>query len=145
MIATFACSASRASKGVAALRHLEVSGIPAIAFKGLASMARLYPSPASEPLKMQTFWSTGSICKQLSKAYRIWDSSLENHALERLETFLDHSPGFSGNKVIVLYGPGDFELDLHWAVGVSGPGTGGAAGAKRDGHLIRDTCAGCQF
>ena len=106
---------------MAALRHLEVSGIPAIAFKGLASMARLYPKPGKRTIKdADLLVDRQYLQAALNSLSDLGFRPLENHALERLETFLDHSPGFSGNKAIVLYGPGDFELDLHWAVGVAG-------------------------
>jgi len=84
-------------------------------------MARLYPKPGKRTIKdADLLVDRQHLQAALNSLSDLGFRPLENHALERLETFLDHSPGFSGNKAIVLYGPGDFELDLHWAVGVAG-------------------------
>ena len=40
--------------------------------------------------------------------------------LEKVERFLDTSPGLAGNKAITLYGPQNSEIDLHWSVGFAG-------------------------
>jgi hypothetical protein len=121
LISTFARSASRASKGAAALRHLEHSGIPAVAFKGLASMARLYPTPANRTIvDADVLVEPERVPAAVACLAELGFSSAESHDLERWDRFLDRSPGFSGNKAINLYGPGGMEIDLHWSVGLAG-------------------------
>jgi Uncharacterised nucleotidyltransferase len=121
VIANYAHSATRAAKGIAAIHCLEECGVAAIAFKGLASMARLYVPPANRTIKdadllvQQSSLSAAVAC--LGKA---GFAPMEGHDLLALSRFLDDSPGFSGNKAIVLYGPEDFEIDLHWSVGLPG-------------------------
>ncbi len=120
-IATFALSASRASKGLAALGHLESGGIPAAAFKGLASMARLYPSPGKRSIKdADILIEKQHLAAALQSLSALGLTALEAHHPERLDRFLDNCPGFSGNKAIVLYAPDGFEVDLHWSVGIPG-------------------------
>lgn len=118
MIGVFSRSASRASKGIAALRHLEGAGIPAAAFKGLASAARLYPSPGKRTIKdADLLVERQNLEAALQSLSAIGFAPLESHQPEKLDRFMDNSPGFSGNKAIVLYGPDGFELDLHWSAG----------------------------
>lgn len=117
-IATFARSASRASKGAAALLHLERAGIPAAAFKGLASMARLYPIPANRTIKdADILIEPQHVPAALSCLSELGLVSREGYDLGRWDRFLDHSPGFSGNKAMVLSEAGGMEIDLHWDVG----------------------------
>jgi len=84
-------------------------------------MARLYAPPANRTIKdadllvQQSNLSAAIAC--LGKA---GFAPMEGHDLANLSRFLDDSPGFSGNKAIVLYGPEDFEIDLHWSVGLPG-------------------------
>ena len=76
----------------------------------------------NEPLKMPIFWSKDSICRPPCKAFPVLGfNPLESHDIGDVWTrFLANCPGFSGNKAIVLYGKGGFELDLHWSVGIDG-------------------------
>lgn len=118
MILTFAVSSSRAAKGVAALRQLSQAGIPAAAFKGLASAARLYRSAGKRTIKdADLLVNRRDLEAALESLAAIGFVPLEAHKIDRLESFLENSPGFSGNKAIVLYGAEGHEIDLHWSVG----------------------------
>jgi hypothetical protein len=121
-IATYARTASRAARGLAALQQLQDAHIPAIAFKGLASMARLYDPPASRTIKdADILIAPSTLHSALSALSAIGYLPEDGLDPARLENFLDHSPGFSGNKAIVLSDSTGFELDLHWSIGLREP------------------------
>lgn len=118
-IAVFARSASRAAKGAAALQQLERSGIPAAAFKGLASMARLYPTPAQRSIKdTDILVEPEHVQSAITSLARLEYAAPEGHDFERWDRFVGHSPGFSGNRAIALTEPGGAEVDLHWSLGM---------------------------
>lgn len=120
-IEAYAQSVSRAAKGSAALRRLHDSGIPAIAFKGLASMARFYPQPGRRFIgDADLLVAKQNLQSAVESLAGAGFRPLENHRIELLDRMIDHLPAFAGNKAIVLYGPGDSEVDLHWSVGVPG-------------------------
>jgi hypothetical protein len=121
VIASYARSASRASRGIAAIRQLENCGVSTVAFKGLASMARLYTPPANRTIKdADVLIEKSNLSTAIECLGSIGLVPLEGHNPETLDRFMDDSPGFSGNRAIVLYGPDDFEIDLHWGVGLAG-------------------------
>jgi hypothetical protein len=121
LIATFARSASRAKKGAAALERLEQSNIPALAFKGLASMARLYSTPANRSIKdADILVEPERVGDAVASLAVLGFAPPAGHELGSWQRFLDNSPGFSGNKAIVLSEPGGFEIDLHWSLGLPG-------------------------
>jgi hypothetical protein len=118
LFAAYASSSARASKGAAALRHLESAGIPAVAFKGLASMARLYPRPANRTIadvdilvQPEHFKEAAAILAGLGFVFS------DGHDLAHWERFVENAPGFSGNKAISLVDANGAEVDLHWSVG----------------------------
>jgi hypothetical protein len=119
-IAVFARSASRAAHGAAALQHLERSSIPAVAFKGLASMARLYPTPANRSVKdTDILVEPGRVQEAINSLAQLGYAPPQGHDFERWDRFLEHAPGFSGNRAIALTAPGGLEIDLHWSLGMA--------------------------
>jgi hypothetical protein len=114
----YAKSSARASKGASALRHLTDAGIPALAFKGLASMARLYARPAHRTIAdVDLLVPPERLKDAVDRLGAIGFVSPEGHELARWERFVENAPGFSGNKAISLVEPGGTEVDLHWSVG----------------------------
>ena len=84
-------------------------------------MARLYTPPANRTIKdADVLIEKSNLSTAIECLGSIGLVPLEGHNPETLDRFMDDSPGFSGNRAIVLYGPDDFEIDLHWGVGLAG-------------------------
>ncbi len=117
-MATHTRSALRMAGGVSALRCLEQTGIPALAFKGLAGMASLYPAPADRTIgDADVLIEPEHVAAALACLAEIGFHPAPGQEFEKVEPFLDKSPGFAGNKALSLYGPRQAEVDLHWSVG----------------------------
>ncbi len=141
LIETFARCASRGKKGAVALQRLDQAGIPALAFKGLASMARLYPTPAKRTIRDADILVAPERVRDAVESLSGLNFTVpDGYDLDRWDHFLDRSPGFSRNKAIALAEPGGFEIDLHWSLGLTG--------MKPDLLLSRSdslTLFGCSF
>jgi hypothetical protein len=117
----YAQSNSRATKTIDAMQALEASGIPAVAFKGIASMAVLYGGP-----KHRTIGDGDLLI--LRKDLRSVLDCLERNGfvrrggetLDEYLAFVQNAPRFAGNQALALYGAGGGEIDLHWEI----PGSG---------------------
>ena len=119
VIAVYARSASRAAKGAKALRHLNLLGVRAAAFKGLASMARLYARPADRSIKdVDILIMEQDVARAVAGLAGLGFVALDGQGLETLEGLVEFLPGFSGNKAIVLQNADGLELDVHWDISV---------------------------
>ena len=120
-IATYARTASRAAKGVKALAHLEQGGIRAVAFKGLASMVRLYPKPAERSIKdVDLLIMEQDLTRAVAALAEAGFFPVDGQGLDQLQALVQYLPNFSGNKAIVLQDSSGLEIDLHWSVGLRG-------------------------
>ncbi len=118
---TQARSAMRASKGLEALRHLHAASIPALAFKGLASMASLYANPVDRTIAdADILVNLEQVPAALAILGELGFQPAAGQEFAKMQNFLDRSPGLAGNKAISLYGPAHAEVDLHWSVGLPG-------------------------
>jgi hypothetical protein len=114
----FASSASVAHRGAELCAYLEGSGIPAVLFKGLASIIHLYPGPQ------------GRTVKDADLLVREQDLKGAVAALEKLNLTAGHGgdldayvhairnmPGFAGNESLAVDAPPFEHLDVHWRLG----------------------------
>lgn len=119
-MAVHARSLMRASQGLAALKHLEQGCVPAIAFKGLASMASLYAVPGDRTIAdADVLVTPENAPAALARLAEIHFHPAPGQEFDKVKKFLDNSPGLAGNKAIALYGPQHAEIDLHWSVGIA--------------------------
>jgi hypothetical protein len=118
-IATYARSASRAAKGVKALAHLEQLGVRAVAFKGVASMARLYAKPGERSIKdIDLLIDERDLAAAVAGLGEVEFRPIEGQGFDELNGLIEYLPNFSGNKAIVLSDRAGLEIDLHWSVGL---------------------------
>ena len=112
--AAFVCSMQRARRGIEALRLLEGNGVPAAAFKGLASMAILYPNPA-----LRTIGDADILVPEpdLRNAIALLVTLGLKPEPGDLSNFSSKWPGSGGNQAIHM-GDGVLgNIDLHWRLG----------------------------
>ncbi len=106
-----------AAKGAAAIGHLEAGGVRLAAFKGLASIARLYRDATCRTLADVDLLVAES---DLNRAVSILEANgYQRHIdtdLEKYAAFVSSSPAFAGSKSITLRGASVGDIDLHWAV-----------------------------
>jgi hypothetical protein len=118
VVAAYSRSAFLASQGMAGIRRLQSHGVRVAAFKGLASMARLYGDP-----KWRTIQDVDLLVEEhdFERAVAILEAAgFERHVdsnLDEYAAFVENSPGFAGNKAITLRNRAGGEIDLHWSVG----------------------------
>ena len=118
---SFAAATLQARRGVRLCRYLEERGIPAVVFKGLASIAHLHGGsvahrvikdvdvlirPRDLPQVLDALQSTGMQCE-------------DGGSLGDYLAFVRNSPGFGGNEAITLRGEDQADLDVHWSIGPS--------------------------
>jgi hypothetical protein len=112
-----------ARRGLEALQLLERNGVQAAAFKGLASMATLYPNPALRSIQDADVLIPEP---QLAAAIAVVSQlGLRPDLPDDLGAYLDfvaNSPGFGGNHAISMHGDNQAELDLHWRLGFASAG-----------------------
>ena len=119
-IATYARSASRAAKGIKALAHLDQKGIQAGAFKGLASMARLYARPGERAIKdIDVLIVEPDVVATVAGLEEVGFKPIEGQGFNELNGQIEYLPNFSGNRAIVLSDSTGLEIDLHWSIGLS--------------------------
>jgi hypothetical protein len=124
-IAVFARSAMFASKAGIALQHMQDAGIPALAFKGVASMTRLYQLAPQRTIKdADILIESRALPRAVEALAQIGFSPQDGLDPTTLDTLLENVPGSSGNKAVALVQPGGVEIDLHWSVGLEGVTTG---------------------
>ena len=115
---SFLRSSIVAARGSNALGKLERAGISAIAFKGLAVVA-----VASAPRGDRTLQDVDIMVKRDDLEAVL--TTLEKHGYQRgfhgeigeYLTFVQNSPGFSGNEALNLRSADGGELDVHWRAG----------------------------
>ena len=111
-------SALQARHGVAALARLEDCGIPAVAFKGLASLAVLHQAPRGRSLQdVDVLVREQDLSAAVSALEPLGFSAGLPGLLSDYVTFVGNSPGFAGNRAITLYGPDRSVIDIHWRLG----------------------------
>lgn len=116
--ATFVRSALQARRGVEALAKLEERGIPAVAFKGLASMASLWGGPQSRSIRdVDVLTAERDVQAALSVLASLGFRPVVAGEFADYAAFVRHSPGFSGNAEITLHDGGRCAIDLHWSLG----------------------------
>jgi hypothetical protein len=119
MFTVFARSASFASKAVAALQHLHDAGISAVAFKGVASMTRLYQPAAARTIRdADILVAPDDLLRTIKALGQIGFAPQLGLDPSKLDHLLENMPGSSGNKAITLVKPGSVEIDLHWSIGL---------------------------
>lgn len=108
----------QARHGVEAIALLRERGIPTIAFKGLAALAALHHGPYGRSIRdvdilvrKQDLEATVSVLATLAFSTRL-PGSLDDYV-----AFVRHSPGFSGNQAVTLYGRNRSLIDVHWQLG----------------------------
>jgi hypothetical protein len=114
-------SAFRAARAVRAFDCLREAGIRVAAFKGIASIARLYGD-----VKHRTIHDADILLAKEDLPGAL--ACLERHGFRRrgaetlvqYQNFVENSPGFAGNQALAVYDARDAEIDLHWEVASSG-------------------------
>ena len=104
-------SAFLASRGIAAIRHLEAGGVRVAAFQGLASIARLGDGPKGRTMDVVDLLISE---KDLERA--VWRLE-ENGFRRQVFAGLRQHAALSERKAIALTGSGESRIDLHWGVG----------------------------
>jgi hypothetical protein len=114
-------SASRALKAVLAICELERAGIPAAAFKGVASIAVLYGGPKHRSIgDGDLLILRQDIPGALACLERNGFTRKGTETLSQYVSFVKNAPRFAGNEAIALYGEDGSEIDLHWNISGSG-------------------------
>ena len=104
-------SAFLASRGIAAIHHLEAGGVRVAAFRGLAAMTRLGDGPKGRTMNVVDVLISE---QDLERAvWRLEENGLRRHVFAGLR---QHA-AFAERKAIVLTGAGESRIDLHWGVG----------------------------
>ena len=115
----FAAATLQARRGVQMCLHLEDRGIPAVVFKGLASLAHLYDGSAAGRMIKDVDLLIRP--RDLAPALEVLQSAglqLEDGgSLSDYLAFVRNSPGFGGNEAITIHGADQADLDLHWSFG----------------------------
>ncbi len=136
----YAQSALGAAQAIAAIRGLEQAGIPAVAFKGVASIAVLYGDP-----KRRTIHDADILILQkdlpaaLACLERIGFVRRGLETLQQYLHFVENAPRFAGNKAVTLFGAKGAEVDLHWELTGSGLRTEDILARARPASLIDAT------
>jgi hypothetical protein len=107
--------------GSAALRKLERHGIPCAAFKGLAALSYLYPSPRHRLLQdvdvlIRPADTDASLQLLEEEGFRRGSGGSQDTWSDYL-AFIRHSPGYAGNEAVSLTDPQGGVIDLHWRLG----------------------------
>ncbi|MBL8295342.1 MAG: nucleotidyltransferase family protein, partial [Bryobacterales bacterium] len=114
----FALSASVADQGAKLCSHLERSGIQAVLFKGLSSIAHLYAGPQERTVKDADILIRE---QDLKAAVRALESlglrAGHGGNLEAYVAAVRSMPGFSGNESLAMDAEPFERLDLHWRLG----------------------------
>lgn len=104
--------------GVMAMMALESAGIACAGFKGLATLAYLYPGP-----RYRTLQDVDVLVRseQVEDAVRVLEGiglkrSVEGE-WEKYVQFVKHSPGAAGNEAVSLTDAQGGAVDLHWRLG----------------------------
>lgn len=114
-------SSLRSAKTVAAIRELELAGIPVAAFKGIAAMAVLYGGPKHRTVgDGDLLILRRDLAKALACLEREGLSRKGPDKLDQYLKFVENAPRFAGNQAIALYGGDGSEIDLHWQLAGSG-------------------------
>jgi Uncharacterised nucleotidyltransferase len=114
-------SAFRAAKAIGAIHNLEQAGIPAVAFKGIASIAVLYGDPKHRTIHdADILILKKDLPNALARLERQGFARRGSETLAQYLRFVEESPGFAGNQALTLYGDGGSEIDLHWDLHGSG-------------------------
>lgn len=116
---SFATATLQAHRGVRVCRYLEDRGIPAVVFKGLASIAHLYDaSPAGRMIKDVDVLIRPSDLEAALEALQSAGLRLEDGgSLRDYLVFVRNAPGFGGNEAITVHGSDQSALDVHWSFG----------------------------
>lgn len=119
-IGTFAQTASRAARAAKVMAHLEQRGVRVAAFKGLASMARLYPRPAERSIKdADLLVPEQDLAATVAALSELGFTTAEGQSPEQVQALVAYLPNFSGNRAMSFKEPGGLEIDLHWSVGIA--------------------------
>lgn len=114
-----AVATRQARRGVRLCRYLEDRGIPAVVFKGLASIAHLYGGATAERMikDVDLLIRPRDLAQVLDALQSAGLRPEDGGHLDDYLAFVRHSPGFGGNEAITLRGPGQADLDVHWSFG----------------------------
>ena len=114
-----AAATRQARRGVRLCRYLEDRGIPAVVFKGLASIAHLYGgAPANRMIKdVDLLIRPGDLAQVLEALQSAGMHREDGGNLGDYLAFVRNSPGFGGNEAITLRGKDQADLDVHWSFG----------------------------
>jgi hypothetical protein len=104
--------------GSAALLKLERHGIPCAAFKGLAALSYLYPSPRHRMLQdvdvlIRPADADASLKLLEEEGFRRGSQETWSDYL----AFIRNSPGYAGNEAVSLTDAQGGVIDLHWRLG----------------------------
>jgi hypothetical protein len=114
----FAVSASVAGQGAKLCSHLERSGIQAVLFKGLSSIAHLYAGPEERTVKDADILIRDQDLKAAVRALEgLGLRAGHGGNLEAYVTAVRSMPGFSGNESLAMDAHPFERLDLHWRLG----------------------------
>lgn len=116
-----AAATLQARRGVQLCQYLEEQGIPAVVFKGLASIAHLHGgSPAQRMIKdVDVLIRPRDLTQVLEALQAVGMQCEDGGSLGDYLAFVRNSPGFGGNEAITLRGKDQADLDLHWSIGPS--------------------------
>ena len=114
----FASSANVAHRGAELCAYLERSGIPAVLFKGLASIIHLYPGPQERTVKDADILITEPDLKAAVAALEKLNLRAGHGGdLDAYVQAIRNMPGFAGNESLAVDAPPFEHLDVHWRLG----------------------------
>jgi hypothetical protein len=117
-------STSLAHRAATVLGRLHDTGVPAVAFKGVAVIAGLYPGPGQRMINdidvLVTPDRTEQACEVLKALGFVPVVDRLNEYIEYLEQ-RPYEGAFSGNCFLVLMDADQHEVDLHWRLGTRPP------------------------
>lgn len=115
--AAFLHSATCLRQGAEAVASLRAAGIDAVAFKGVAAIAR-HSGPQERTITDADLLVREEDLEAAVAA--LGGRGLRHQAggdLAGYLHFVRNSPGFAGNEALSLFGADGFEIDLHWRIG----------------------------
>jgi len=133
-------SSQCASNAISAIGYLDSIGIPAAAFKGVASMALLYGGPRDRTIHDADIvvpkerFADAIRCLATHGFTRKGEETIEEYS-----DFVANAPGFAGNKAISIYSQDGYEIDMHWELSGLGVDTHGILHRARKECLLGRT------